>query len=200
LAYRMLSGKYSERNFPLKASYVTGSPLSSMMDLVLVHQCSASPVSMYTVKANLFSAGHVFASKILSRSFSHWSAASGLVFQLNFTGWCFRKSSRLYSLTGGHGSGPNTGAVTLFSSSWRKASICCLCTSSAATRAASICYITARCCSSDTACRCIAASCRCIIAVLCCIMAATIASIALAISGKSPSDDCEVLRGGAIVH
>jgi len=31
-------------------------------------------------------------------------------------------------------------------------------------------------------------------------MVATIASIALAISGTSPWDDCEVLRGGAIVH
>jgi len=168
LAYRMLFGKYSERNFPLKASYVTSSPLSSMMDLVLVHQCSASPVSMYTLKANLFFAGHVFASKILSRSFSHWFGASGLIFPLNFTGWCFRKSFRLHSLTGGRGFGPNTGAIALFSSSWRRASIC---------------YITACCSQSDTACRCIAASCCCIIAVLCCVMAATIASIALAISG-----------------
>ena len=110
----MMSGKYSERNFPLKASNVNDSPLSSIMDLVLVHQCSASPVSMYLVKANLFSAGHVFASKILSRSFSHWSAVSGLVFPLNFTGWCFRKSSRLHSLIGGRGFRPNTGAVALF--------------------------------------------------------------------------------------
>jgi len=79
--------------------------------LVLVHQCSASAVSMYIVTANLFSAEHVFASKILSRSFSHWSAASGLVFPLHFTGWCFRKSYGLYSLTGGGGCGLNTGAV-----------------------------------------------------------------------------------------
>jgi len=170
------------------------------MDLVLVHQCSASPVTMYTVKANLFSAGHVFASKILSRSFSHWSGASGLVFPLNFTGWCFKKSSRLHSLTGGRGSGPNTRAAALFSSSWRRASICCLCASSIATRAASICCITAYCCLSDVVCRCIDSSCCCIIAVLCCVMVATIASIALVISGTSPWDDCEVLRGGAIVH
>jgi len=31
-------------------------------------------------------------------------------------------------------------------------------------------------------------------------MAATIVSIALAISGTSPWDNCEVLRGGVIVH
>jgi len=57
------------------------------MDLVLVHQCSASAVSMYIVTANLFSAEHVFASKILSRSFSHCVRARlpvalhGMVFQ-----------------------------------------------------------------------------------------------------------------------
>jgi len=155
---------------------------------------------MYIVKANLFSVGHLFASKILSRSFSHWSAASGLVFPLNFTGWCFRKSSRLHYLTGGRGSGPNIGAVALFSSRWWRASICYLCASSAATRATSVCCITTCCCSSDTACRCIDASCCCIIVVLCCVIAATIASIALAISGTSPWDDYRVLRGGAIVH
>ena len=37
----------------------------------------------------------------------------------------------------------------------RRASICCLCASSATTHAASICCITACCCSSHTACRCI---------------------------------------------
>ena len=71
LAYFTLFGKYSERNFPLKASQVTGSSLSSMMDFMLIHQFSASPVSMYIAKANLFSAGHIFTSKILSISFSH---------------------------------------------------------------------------------------------------------------------------------
>jgi len=44
-----------------------------------------------------------------------------------------------------------------------------------------------------------ASSC-CIITALCCAIAATIASMALAISGTSPWDYCEVLRGGAIVH
>ena len=71
LAYLTLSGKYSERNFLLKTSQVTGSCLSSMMDFILIHQCSASPVSMYTVKANLLSSGHILASKILSMSFNH---------------------------------------------------------------------------------------------------------------------------------
>jgi len=58
----MLSGKYSERNLSLKASHDTGSSLSSRMDQVLLHQCSASPVSIYTENTNLFSAGHNFAS------------------------------------------------------------------------------------------------------------------------------------------
>jgi len=80
--------------------------LASLLHDGFFHQCSASPVSMYIVKANMFSAGHVFASKVLSKSFSHWSAASGLAFPLKFTGWCFRKSSKLHSLTIGRGSGP----------------------------------------------------------------------------------------------
>jgi len=58
---------------------------------------------MYTVKANLLPARHMFASYILSKSFNHWSATSGLVFLLNFTGWCFRKSSILHSLIGDRG-------------------------------------------------------------------------------------------------
>jgi len=142
LAYLTLSGKYSERNFPLNASQVIGSSRSFMMDFMLIHQCSASLMSMYTVKSNLFSAGHIFASKILSRFFSHWSVASGLVFPLNFIEWCFKKSSKLHSLTVGHGSGPNTGAATLFSSSYQRASICCLWASSTATLATSIYCIT----------------------------------------------------------
>jgi len=115
-----------------------------------------------------------------SRSFNHWSAASGLVLPSNFAGWCFRKSSKLHSLTVGRGSGPNIGAVALFSSSWRNASMCCRWASSAVALVATICYITSYCCSSDAACRYMDASCCCIIAVLCCIIAATIASIALA--------------------
>jgi len=62
LAYRMLSGKYSDRNLSLKVSHDTGSSLSPRMDLVLLHQCFAFPVSMYTENANLFSAGHIFTS------------------------------------------------------------------------------------------------------------------------------------------
>jgi len=143
-------------------------------------------VSIYTVNASRLSAGHIFASKILSMSFSHWSAASGPILLPNFVGWCFRKSSRLHSLTQGRGSGPNTGAAALFSSSCQRASICCWWASSTATLAASICCITSCCCSSDAACRCIDASCCCIIVVLCCVIAATIASIALAISDTSP--------------
>ena len=135
-----------------------------------------------------------------SRSFSHWSAASGLVFPSNFIGWCFRKSSILHPLTAGRGSRPKVGAVVLFSSSCQRASICCMWASLAATLAASICCITNYCCSSDAACRYIDASCCCIIVVLCWIMAATIASIALAISGASPWEDWEVLWWGAIVH
>ena len=200
LAYLTLSEKYSERNFPLKASQVTGSSCSSMMDFTLIHQCFASPVSIYTVKANLFSAGHIFASNFLARSFSHWSAASGLVFRLNFLGWCFRKSSKLHSLTAGRGSGPKVGATALFSFSWRRASICCLWASSAATLAASIYCITNCCCSSDVAYRCIDASCCCIIAMLYCVIVATMAFMALAISGTSPWEYWEFLRGGAIVH
>jgi len=196
----MLSGKYSERNFPLNASHVTDSSRSSMMDSMLIHQCSTSSVSMYIVKANLFSARHIFASKILSRSFSHCFAASGLVFPLNFTEWCFRKSSKLHSLAAGHGSGPKAGAAARFSTSYRRASICCLWASSAATLAASICCITIYCCSNDVACRCIDASCCYIIVVLCWVIAATIASIALAISGTSPWEDYCVLRRGAIIH
>jgi len=179
---------------------VTGSCLSSMMDFMVIHQCLASPVSMYTANANLLSSGHILASNILSRSFSHWSATSGLVLPPNFTRWCFRKSSRLHSLTVGRGSGPKAGATTLFSSSWRRASICCLWAFSAAALATSICYITSCCCSSAVACRCIDALCCCIIVVLCCVIAATIASIALAISGTLPWEDCGVLRDGVIVH
>jgi len=58
----MLSGKYFDRNLSLKISHDTGYSLSSKMDLVLLHQCSASPVSMYTENTNLFSTGHIFAS------------------------------------------------------------------------------------------------------------------------------------------
>jgi len=174
----------------MNASKVTISPRSSMIDFVLIHQCSASPVSMYTVKANLFSTGHIFASKILSMLFSHWSAALGLVLPPNFVGWCFKKSSKLHSLTVGRGSGPKAGAAALFSSSYRKASICCMWASSAATLATSICYITSCYCSSDAAYRCIDALCCCIIIVLYCVIVATIASIALAISGTSPWKDC----------
>jgi len=99
------SVKYLERNFLLKASQVTDFCLSSIMDFMLIHQCSASPVSMYTKKANLFSFGHIFASNILSISFKHWSTTSGLVLSLSFTGWCFKKSFKLHSRGGGHGSG-----------------------------------------------------------------------------------------------
>jgi len=159
------------------------------MDFMHIHQCSASPMSMYTTKDSRFSAGHIFASKILSMFFSHWSAASGLVLPPNFVGWCFRKSSKLHSLTVGRGSGPNTGAPALFSSSWRRTSICCRWVSSAATLVASICCITSCYCSSDAVYRYIDASCCCIILVLCCVIAATIASIALAISGALPWED-----------
>jgi len=126
LAYLTLSRKYLERNFPLKVSQVTSSPLSSIMDFMLIHQCSASSVNMYTANASLFSARHIYASNILSRSFSHCSTTSGLVLSLNFTGWCFRKSFRLHSLTAGRGLRPKTCATVLFSSSYRRASICCL--------------------------------------------------------------------------
>ena len=72
--YLTLSAKYSERNFPLKASHGTGSSLSSMMDFMLIHQCSASLVSMYTAKVSMLSTGHIYASKILFISVSPWSA------------------------------------------------------------------------------------------------------------------------------
>ena len=111
---------------------------------------------------------------------------SRLVFPSNFVGWCFKKSSRLHFLTVGRGSGPKVGVVALFSSSSRRASICCQWASSTTILVASICCITSYCCSSDAACRCIDASCCCIITVLCCVIAATIVSIALAISGTSP--------------
>jgi len=78
--------KVFREKLPLKASQVIGSSRSSMMDFMLIHQCFASPIRIYTVKANLFSARHIFASNILSKSFSHWSVASGLVFPSNFKG------------------------------------------------------------------------------------------------------------------
>jgi len=114
LAYLTLSGKYSERNFLLNTSQVTASYLSSIMDFIQTHQCSASPVSIYTTKATLLSSWHILASNILSRSFNHWSAASRLVLPPNFTGWCFRKSSRIHSLTVGRGSGPKAGQLPCF--------------------------------------------------------------------------------------
>jgi len=82
LAYLTLSGKYSERNFLLNASHVTGSYFSSIIDFMLAHQCFASPVNMYTTKARLLSFGHILASKILSMSISHWSATSRLVYDI----------------------------------------------------------------------------------------------------------------------
>ena len=152
------------------------------------------------MKANLFSAGHVFAPKILSRSFSHWSAASGLVFALNFTGMVFQEvfqtplsDWRSWLRTKHRGSRPVLlqlveGLHVLLVGILR------------ATLATSICCITSCCCSSDTACRCMNASCYCIIVVLCCVMATTIASITLTISNTSPWEDSRVLREGAIVH
>ena len=189
LAYLTLSGKYSERNFLLKTSQVIGSYLSSMMDFALIHQCSTSPVSMYTAKVNLLSLGHILASNILSMSFSHWSVTSGLVFSLNFTRWCFRKCSGLHSRWRGLGSGPWTGVAALFSSNWRRVSMCYLWASSIVNLAASIYYITNCCCSKDVVWRCIDASYCCIILVLCWVKAAIISSIAQTISGASPWED-----------
>ena len=111
-----------------------------------------------------------------------------------------QKVCRLHSLTASRGSRPKTGATVLFSSNWRRASICYRWASSKATLVAYICCITSCCCSSDAACHYIDVSCCCIMALLCWVIAATIASIALAISGTSPWEDCEVLRGGAIIH
>jgi len=72
---------------------------------------------------------------------------------------------KLHSRWRGLGSGPWAGAVDLFSSNWRKASMCCLWASSAANLAASIYCITNFCCSRDVVWRCIDVSCYCIILV-----------------------------------
>jgi len=79
-----------------------------------------------------------------------------------------------------------TGVVVMFSSNWRRASMCCMWASLVVTLAAFICCIPNYCCSNDVAWRCIDASCCCIIVVLCCVIAATIASISLTMSGTSP--------------